>query len=108
MHLKLIKHQMNQIRQILSNFINVQEFIVFNKYLLPKNFHLLGDICDTYMVHVSSSDLNGEGASAIIGTHWDILSIEITRKYPLRGYILGLLTHAIPWDQNLGGDETLE
>ena len=107
MHLKLIKHQMNQTRQILSNFINVQEFIVFNKYLLPKNFHLLGDICDTYMVHVSSSDLNGEGASAIIGTHWDILSIEITRKYPLRG-VHPRFANARTWERNLGGNETLK
>ena len=32
----------------------------------------------------------------------------ITRKYPLRGYILGVLTHTTAWDQHWGGDETLK
>ena len=32
----------------------------------------------------------------------------LTRKYPLRGYILGVLMHTIAWDQNWGGDETLK
>ena len=27
-----------------------------------------------------------------------------TRKYPLRGYILGVLTHTTAWDQLCGGD----
>ena len=36
------------------------------------------------------------------------ISFLITRKYPLREYILGVLTHTIAWDQHLGGDETLE
>ena len=31
----------------------------------------------------------------------------ITRKYPLRGYILGVLTHTTALDQLWGGDETL-
>ena len=30
-----------------------------------------------------------------------------TRKYPLRGYILGVLTHTTALDQLWGGDETL-
>ena len=29
-----------------------------------------------------------------------------TRKYPLRGYILGVLTHTTALDQLWGGDET--
>ena len=32
----------------------------------------------------------------------------LTRKYLLRGYILGVLTHANAWDQHWGGDETLK
>ena len=32
----------------------------------------------------------------------------MTRKYPLRGYILGVLTHTTAWDQLLKGDETLK
>ena len=31
----------------------------------------------------------------------------LTRKYPLRGYILGVLTHTTALDQLWGGDETL-
>ena len=31
----------------------------------------------------------------------------VTRKYPLRGYILGVLTHTTAWDRHWGGDETL-
>ena len=31
-----------------------------------------------------------------------------TRKYPLRGYILGVLTHTTAWDRHWGGDETLK
>ena len=34
-------------------------------------------------------------------------TIEYTRKYPLRGYILGVLTHTTAWDRLWGGDETL-
>ena len=30
-----------------------------------------------------------------------------TRKYPLRGYILGVLTHTTAWDRLWGGDGTL-
>ena len=31
-----------------------------------------------------------------------------TRKYPLRGYILGVLTHTTAWDRHWGGDITLD
>ena len=31
-----------------------------------------------------------------------------TRKYPLRGYIQGVLTHTTAWDRHLGDDEILE
>ena len=31
----------------------------------------------------------------------------VTRKYPLRGYILGVLTHTTAWDRHWGGDITL-
>ena len=31
-----------------------------------------------------------------------------TRKYPLRGYILGVLTHTTAWDSHWGGDKTLK
>ena len=34
--------------------------------------------------------------------------LGVTRKYPLRRYILGVLTHTTAWDQNWGGDETLK
>ena len=37
-----------------------------------------------------------------------ILTFFVTRKYLLRGYILGVLTHTTAWDQNWGGDETLK
>ena len=33
---------------------------------------------------------------------------DYTRKYPLRGYILGVLTHKTALDQHWGGDETLK
>ena len=33
--------------------------------------------------------------------------IVFTRNYPLRGYILGVLTHTTAWDQLWGGDGTL-
>ena len=32
----------------------------------------------------------------------------LTRKYPLRGYILGVLTHTTAWDRHWEGDETLK
>ena len=31
----------------------------------------------------------------------------MTRKYPLRGYFLGVLTHTTAWDRLWRGDETL-
>ena len=36
------------------------------------------------------------------------LVIVDTRKYPLPGYILGVLTHTTAWDRHWGGDETLK
>ena len=33
---------------------------------------------------------------------------SVTRKYPLRGYILGVLMHTTAWDRHWGGDETLK
>ena len=36
-----------------------------------------------------------------------VLRIGMTRKYPLRGYILGVLKHTTALDRLLGGDETL-
>ena len=33
---------------------------------------------------------------------------KMTRKYPLRGYILGVLTHPTAWDRHWRGDETLK
>ena len=35
-------------------------------------------------------------------------NIFFTRKYPLRGYILGVLTHTTAWDRHWGGDKTLK
>ena len=29
---------------------------------------------------------------------------DFTRKYPLRGYFLGVLTHTTAWDRLWGGD----
>ena len=37
-----------------------------------------------------------------------ILKESITRKYPLRGYILGVLAHETVLDQFWGGAETLK
>ena len=34
--------------------------------------------------------------------------INFTRKYLLRGYILGVLTHTTAWDQHWGSDVTLK
>ena len=34
--------------------------------------------------------------------------LSFTRKYPFRGYILGVLTHTIAWDRHWRGDETLK
>ena len=34
--------------------------------------------------------------------------IRLTRKYPLRGYILSMLTHTTTWDKNWGGDQVLK
>ena len=36
------------------------------------------------------------------------IPITTTRKYLLRGYILGVLTHTTALDEHRGGDETLK
>ena len=33
--------------------------------------------------------------------------LQVTRKYQLRGYILGVLTYTTAWDRIWGGDGTL-
>ena len=48
---------------------------------------------------------NGVDTIGFTGTTFHIF---ITRKYPLRVYILGVLTHTTTWDQHWGGDETLK
>ena len=35
-----------------------------------------------------------------------LLHLEHTRKYILRGFILGALMHITAWDRHWGGDET--
>ena len=37
-----------------------------------------------------------------------IILLGNTRKYPLRGYFLGVLSHTTAWDRHWGPDETLE
>ena len=37
----------------------------------------------------------------------DKIAFILTRKYPLRGYILSVLTHTTALDRLWGGDETL-
>ena len=37
-----------------------------------------------------------------------LVKIYYTRKYPLCGYILGVLTHTTGWYQHWEGDETLK
>ena len=46
----------------------------------------------------------------IKGIHNTTLKSKLvkTRKYLLRWYILGVLTHTTAWDQHWGGDETLK
>ena len=41
------------------------------------------------------------------GTWYKKCTLAFTRKYPLRGYILGVLTHTTAWDRHWRGDETL-
>ena len=36
------------------------------------------------------------------------IAFEFAGKYPLHGYILGVLTHTTAWDRLWGGDETLK
>ena len=44
----------------------------------------------------------------ISAVKWYENEIVNTRKYPLRGYILGVLTHTTALDRLWGGDETLK
>ena len=39
--------------------------------------------------------------------HCPQVNIYFTTKYPLCGYILGVLTHSTAWDRLWRGDETL-
>ena len=47
------------------------------------------------------------GATWVDRKNTSSTEIHMTRKYPLCGYILGVLTHTTAWDQHWGGDETL-
>ena len=40
-------------------------------------------------------------------TQYGYINFELTRKYPLRGYILGVLTHTTAWDRIWRGYGTL-
>ena len=39
---------------------------------------------------------------------FNFFKIFVTRKYLLRGYILGVLIHTTAWGRYWGGDETLK
>ena len=58
-------------------------------------------MCSTFgYVHIGSVSKNEKRTPHIL--------IILTRKYPLRGYFLGVLTHTTAWDRLWGGDETLK
>ena len=54
------------------------------------------------------SDFNGIMKPSIRIQYMYYILYRYTRKYPLRGYILGVLTHTTAWDRHWGGDETLK
>ena len=64
---------------------------------------------DRYIIRVNSilEVLASEILNLLISLCLQII-ISITKKYPLHGYILGVLTHATAQDQRWRGDETLK
>ena len=51
-----------------------------------------------------------ENPQKFLGIFMDMVNINFgySRKFPLRGYIQGVLTHTTAWDRHWGGDETLK
>ena len=49
----------------------------------------------------------GLGSIFYTSLAFQILICNYTRKYPLRGYILGVLAHTTSWDRLWGGDVSL-
>ena len=63
-----------------------------------ENFHLyFGVFCKIFV-----GKLMKEKFKYFVAACFVILAI--TRKYPLRGYILGVLTHTTAWDRLWGGN----
>ena len=64
---------------------------------------------DRYIIRVNSilEVLASEILNLLISLCLQII-ISTTKKYPLRGYILGVLTHTTAQDQRWRGDETLK
>ena len=60
------------------------------------------------MICLSKNISKGLGRNKILKSVPFLLRIVVTRKYPLRGYILGVLTHTTALDQPWGGIETLK
>ena len=50
-----------------------------------------------------------QGNRTLYPSVWKLgmLKYSVTRKYPLRGYIVGVLTHTTAWDRHWRGDKTL-
>ena len=67
--------------------------------LADNNGHMISERFDAFIRDVGRiASAVGEDRQPI-----DVSPFLITRKYPLRGYFLGVLTHTTAWDQTLGG-----
>ena len=94
--------------EVQNNLLGETLFNLLTRYsYLRWCFFVISVTSDTYLrLHTSkeSSIIDVDSLSSILSSFIS----GYTRKYSLRGYILGVLTQTTAWDQLWGGDETLK
>ena len=98
-------------KSILKPLNRVQQRAIF-KTMMAEEFVLLkGNIFkESIFTEILVCEIFSFKFVAVLRKNEDktFVNFFITRKYPLRGYILGVLTHTTTWDRHRGGDETLK
>ena len=67
------------------------------------------------LVNIRGEDIVDGNPKLTLGLIWTIILhfqvgehiYLLIRKYPLRGYIIGVLAHTSAWDRHWGGNQTL-
>ena len=89
----------------------MSEVGTISKSMSPKMLGALAPGCEAKILGDNGEILGKDEVGEILAKTPTIMKgemeIKVTRKYPLRGYFLGVLAHTTAWDRLWGGDENM-